>query len=54
VSSWSATTRYRKARGVDPVPLLRASLGAVWPRDRAEVPLRIPLGLRAASLEVVR
>jgi SAM-dependent methyltransferase len=54
VSSWSATTRYRKARGEDPVPLLRVSLGAAWARDDADVPLRIPLGLRAARLEVVR
>jgi SAM-dependent methyltransferase len=54
VSSWSATARYRQARGEDPLPLLRASLGAIWPHGDPEVAIRIPLGLRAAKLDVVR
>ena len=51
VSSWSATARYRKARGDDPVPLLRASLQGAWPGDGAVVEIRLPIGLRAARLE---
>jgi len=50
VSSWSATTRYRKAMGEDPVPMLAESLGAVWPGAGVSVPLRMPLGLRAGRL----
>jgi ubiquinone/menaquinone biosynthesis C-methylase UbiE len=50
VSSWSATTQYRKALGRDPVPLLRASLGDVWPGAGATARVRIPLGLRVAPL----
>ena len=41
VSSWSATARYRKALGADPVPLLQASLGAVWNKTRT-VKVRMP------------
>ena len=50
VSSWSATAQYRKAKGSDPVPLLRESLGAVWPGAGATAQVRIPLGLRVARL----
>jgi len=50
VSSWSATARYRKARGDDPVPLLRASLQGAWPGEGAIVEIRLPIGLRAATL----
>ena len=50
VSSWSATARYRKALGKDPVPLLAESLGAVWPGTGASVAVRMPLGLRAGRL----
>ena len=50
VSSWSATARYRKALGKDPVPLLAESLGAVWPGAGASVAVRMPLGLRAGRL----
>lgn len=50
VSSWSATARYRKAMGSDPVPLLRESLGAVWPGDGVMARLHMPLGLRVARL----
>jgi SAM-dependent methyltransferase len=50
VSSWSATTRYRKANADDPVPLLRASLQGAWPGEGAIVEIRLPIGLRAARL----
>jgi SAM-dependent methyltransferase len=50
VSSWSATARYREARGDDPVPLLRASLQGAWPGEGAIVEIRMPIGLRAAVL----
>jgi SAM-dependent methyltransferase len=48
VSSWSATARYREARGEDPVPLLRTALTPVWTGGRASI--RMPIGLRAARL----
>lgn len=50
VSSWSATARYRKALGKDPVPLLRASLGEVWPARDSSVAIRMPIGLRVGKL----
>jgi SAM-dependent methyltransferase len=50
VSSWSATARYRKALGEDPVPRLSATLGPIWPSPGATVPLRMSLGLRAGRL----
>lgn len=50
VSSWSATARYKKANGTDPVPLLSASLGELWGAPTAARALRMPLGLRAARL----
>ena len=53
VSSWSATAQYRKALGRDPVPLLRQTLGAIWPGDGALAAVRIPLGLRVARLDSV-
>lgn len=49
VSSWSATTRYRKAKGDDPVPLLRATLGPEWPAEGIAA-IRMPIGLRIAEL----
>jgi SAM-dependent methyltransferase len=50
VSSWSATARYRRALGRDPVPLLRESLRAVWPTAGGSVALQMPLALRAARV----
>jgi SAM-dependent methyltransferase len=50
VSSWSATARYRKALGTDPVPLLRDSLTPAWPAGGARVPIRMPIGLRIGKL----
>jgi SAM-dependent methyltransferase len=48
VSSWSATARYTKANGTDPVPLLEESLGGIWGDPAAVRPLRMPLAVRAA------
>jgi SAM-dependent methyltransferase len=50
VSSWSATARFRRQRGADPLPALRAALRPVWPDARATATLRMPLVLRAARL----
>ena len=50
VSSWSATARYRQALGTDPVPLLRESLGAIWPAEGARAEVRMPLTLLAGKL----
>jgi ubiquinone/menaquinone biosynthesis C-methylase UbiE len=50
VSSWSATTRYRQAKGSDPLPLLRASLSPLWPGAGRQVAVRMPIGLRAGRL----
>jgi SAM-dependent methyltransferase len=49
VSSWSATARYRKAEGRDPVPQLRQALQPVWPAAGTAA-VRMPIGLRAARL----
>jgi len=50
VSSWSATARYKKANGTDPVPLLQASLEKIWGDPGAQRPLRMPLGLRVGKI----
>jgi SAM-dependent methyltransferase len=49
-SSWSATARYRKALGADPMPQLRDSLVEAWPAAGASVPIRMPIGLRVGKL----
>jgi SAM-dependent methyltransferase len=49
VSSWSATARYRKALGTDPVPLLRELLSAAWPGEGVTAIL-MPIGLRVGRL----
>jgi ubiquinone/menaquinone biosynthesis C-methylase UbiE len=48
-SSWSATARYRKATGKDPLPRLRAALAPGWPADGTAL-VRIPIVLRAGIL----
>jgi SAM-dependent methyltransferase len=48
VSSWSASARFVKQKGTDPVPLLRDSLAPLWPGEGAVAALRMPLGLRVA------
>jgi ubiquinone/menaquinone biosynthesis C-methylase UbiE len=49
VSSWSASVRYQKEKGTDPVPLLDDMFAAVWPGDTQAI-LRMPLVLRVARL----
>jgi SAM-dependent methyltransferase len=49
-SSWSATARYRKERGEDPMPRLREALRAVWPESIAIKSLSMPLVMRVARL----
>lgn len=51
VSSWSATARYRKAVGADPVPLLHAALEPRWPASGTTA-VRMPIVLRAGRLRV--
>ena len=53
VSSWSATARYREARGADPVPLLARALREAWP-EGGLARLRMPLGMRVATIGVAR
>jgi SAM-dependent methyltransferase len=48
-SSWSATARYRKATGNDPLPVLRDSLAPGWPAG-GTVRVRMPIMLRAGLL----
>jgi SAM-dependent methyltransferase len=48
-SSWSATARYRKATGNDPLPLLRESLAPCWPAG-GTARVRMPIVLRAGRL----
>lgn len=50
VGSWSATARYRKALGADPVPSLRESLSAIWAGRGTPVAIRMPLGMRVGRL----
>jgi len=50
VSSWSATTRYRQAEGRDPLPLLRATIAPLWPAAGEQLPVRMPIVLRAGRL----
>ncbi len=49
VSSWSATARYKKQKGTDPVPLLREALLPLWP-VAGPATLRMPLGMRVARV----
>lgn len=48
-SSWSATARYRKATGNDPLPVLRDSLAPYWPAA-GTARVRMPIVLRAGRL----
>ena len=50
VSSWSATVRYRKAEGRDPLPLLRAAIAPFWPAPGEQLRVRMPIVLRAGRL----
>jgi len=50
VSSWSASGRYLKERGEDPVPRLRSALQPYWGEDAGRCVVRWPLSVRAAPL----
>ena len=49
-SSWSASARYFKERGEDPVPKLRSALRAPWGDATREHTVQWPLRVRAARL----
>jgi len=49
--SWSATARYRRETGSDPLPLLRAALAKAWPAGGTAL-VRMPIVLRAGVLRV--
>jgi len=51
VSSWSASGRYLKERGEDPVPALRSALRSHWGADTDRATVRWPLSVRAAQLK---
>jgi hypothetical protein len=51
VSSWSASARYLKERGEDPLPQLRSALQSYWGADTDRHAVRWPLSLRAAHLK---
>jgi ubiquinone/menaquinone biosynthesis C-methylase UbiE len=50
VGSWSASARYLKERGEDPVPKLRSALSAKWGEATREHTVQWPLSVRAAAL----
>jgi SAM-dependent methyltransferase len=49
-SSWSATARYIKAHGVDPMPRLRAAMLPAWGAAESRRTVSWPLSVRAARL----
>ena len=51
VSSWSASARFRKERGDDPVPELRAALQPHWRISTERRIVQWPLSIRAARLK---
>ena len=50
VSSWSATARYQKERGEDPVPQLRSALQPHWGASEQAHAVAWPISVRAAPL----
>ncbi len=50
VSSWSATSRYIKEEGHDPIAILRAELRPHWGGPSQRRPVQWPLAIRAARL----
>jgi SAM-dependent methyltransferase len=50
VSSWSATARYLKARGENPVPQLRSALEPLWGGAEQVRSVAWPVSVRAARL----
>lgn len=47
VATWSATTRFRRSRGFDPVPALGEELARVWGDPAESRRIRWPLAIRA-------
>jgi SAM-dependent methyltransferase len=47
VATWSATTRFRSARGFDPVPALGEALARAWGNPEEARRIRWPLAVRA-------
>jgi SAM-dependent methyltransferase len=50
VGTWSATQRYTKTRGVDPLPALRTELASAWGDPATERLIVWPLHLRVGRL----
>ena len=50
LASWSAVGRYRKARGIDPLPQIARSLEAAWGEPARERGISWPLSVRAARV----
>ena len=46
LGTWTATRRYREARGRDPLPILHAELQSLWGDSRFPRTIRWPLGFR--------
>ena len=53
VSSWSASARYLKERGEDPVPRLRSALLIHWGAATSRYTVQWPVSLRAARLKPI-
>jgi SAM-dependent methyltransferase len=47
VATWSATTRFRRSRGFDPLPALGEALARVWGEPAESRRIRWPLAIRA-------
>lgn len=47
VATWSATTRFRRSRGLDPVPALGETLARAWGDPAESRRVRWPLAIRA-------
>ena len=50
VGTWSATQRYREARGHDPVPVLRKALAGVWGDPASAKPAEWAMAIRAGRV----
>ena len=51
VGTWSAVTRFRSARGVDPVPELARALAAEWGDPQTKRRIRWPLAMRVGRTD---
>lgn len=52
LGTWSATTRYRRTRGDDPIPVLGERLAPIWQTGTREIVW--PIALRAGHLQFPR